>query len=90
MTDHAKLEDAIHAVESRAWYLLNLSEAFLDTGNSTMAEKLKFVSDDLRFATNEIREEVNRMVCENFDASVQSSTNVLNAALAGIEYAKRS
>jgi hypothetical protein len=85
---HDQIVDALKLIEARSRRLYELSDSFLDTGNERMSGKLKSIADDLIYSADEIRKNMNISVCENIDASVQASTNMLNGVLAGITLGK--
>ena len=68
--------------------LRRYANSFGLTGNSTMSDLLGAIADDLDGSANRIDKAITAELNGQYKQSLQSSANVLNAALAGIKVAR--
>jgi len=76
-------------ISDKAIALESLSEAFRTTGNPEMCKILFTHASDLAIIRDSIRKAVNEDTNRQFAQAEQSSTNVVNSAMAGIELASK-
>jgi len=81
--------DSLAEVNDTRYVLEDLARAFYATGNTHVSETLLYIAKQLATSAETIRTSVAMSVNEQFKASEQSSRNMLNAALAGVELASR-
>jgi len=83
------LHENINKLQTVANGLRELANAFISTGNLQVSAKLYSQADDIVREINTISRKVDENSTELIKISTQSSQNVLNAALAGIELASK-
>ena len=72
-----------------AYVLKNLAGAFERTGNAVVAKELDETAEQLTKVAKLIREGAAQQINERLRESTESSTNIVLAALAGIEVSSR-
>lgn len=70
-------------------YLMSLADAFMETGNFTVAKRLAKLCGDLDRSIDKMGKLFNEQIDEAYKNAQQSSVNMLNGVLAGIELGKR-
>lgn len=85
MSDVKKFYKAEEETETSRQQLMYLADAFLATGNFQVAKKLSKIVGDLDRAVGEMRAVFNSQIDTAFKAAQQSSANMLNGVLAGLE-----
>lgn len=76
-------------IDAASWYLDNLSEILDQAGNTKLSNRIKRVHLDLEKGIKEIDDAVAQNLDEQYKRSQEASANMLKAALAGGELAKR-
>lgn len=82
--------DYLHSLEQDVYHLRALADAFHRIGNSSLARELDFRANTIENATGGIREYICDVSSQRVTDAMQSSANMLNAALAGIEIGQKS
>ncbi len=87
------LLDAISALRSQSRYfkdrLDTLANSFAITGNTYMAKKLEDIGNDIEHLAAHVSSAHGRFLSHHVAETTQASTNIIRAALAGIEMAGR-
>jgi hypothetical protein len=84
-----KLNTASKMVNHAAARIDDLADAFEDTGNETLAGKLRSLALLLNEASGQIDEGTSAAFSQYLEASNQATDNMLRAALAGVTMTKQ-
>lgn len=89
MNTQESFQQAIRAIEEIRYYLHSLGNSFMQTGNENMANSLWRCANRLDEAGSQASVAMNETIGQMFKAAQESSRNMLEAALAGGELARR-
>lgn len=76
-------------IDAASWYLDNLSEILDQAGNTKLARRIQRVHQDIEKGIKEMDDAIAQNLDEQYKRSQEASANILRAALAGGELAKR-
>jgi len=76
-------------IDAASFYLDNLSEILYQAGDEKLSKRMRRLHLDLEMGIKEIDDAVAHNMNEQYKQSLESSANILKAALAGGELAKR-
>lgn len=79
------LHNSSKRLRELSWYLQDLANSFLDTGNNIIYKKLLSISDDLIGISESVNNSAGKVVNEMLERSQQSSKTMFEAVLAGMK-----
>lgn len=85
---YEKVKVSIEKLKGVRYFLDDLSSSFYDVGNEKICDELFKLSSTIRLVIGYLELSTSQIVDEGYKQAVQNTTNIVNAALAGVKIEK--